>query len=144
MNNLNNTKKSKQDLIDKFNNTNNTHIHDSDVKYVIIRFDTLSWCKFKPLECIFGEEDTFDEFNKELIKILKRYYPEESKNITDIHYSTNPLLEKVPSGKYIGKVFDSIKDNDIIFLTWIKKTEWEGSYVPKSIMNNLENITIKT
>ena len=133
MNNMNNKLKSKQELIDEFNNKNNMNIHHTDVKYVIIHFDLIKWCKFEPLECIFDEEDTFEEFNKELIKILKDKYPEESMTITDIQYSLSQInnIINIPQNMLIkkkhftGKVWDSVKDNDVLFITWFQISEWK-------------------
>jgi len=130
--------KSKQQLICEFNNTRNMNIHHTDVKYAVIRFDTLGWCKFQPLECIFAEEDTFEEFNKELIKILKNKYPEEASTITDIQYSKKPIdnnnINDIPQNMviikkyYSGKVWNSVKDNDVLFITWIQRTKWEPAH----------------
>ena len=133
MNNMNNKLKSKQELIDEFNNKNNMNIHHTDVKYVIIKFGLISWCKFEPLECIFDEEDTFEEFNKELIKILKDKYPEQAITITDIQYSLSPNNNNIPQNMLIikkhftGKVWNSVKDNDILFIKWIQRTKWEAA-----------------
>jgi hypothetical protein len=125
--------KSKQALIDEFNKKNVMNIHETDVKYVVIRFDPIEWCKFEPLECIFAEEDTFEEFNKELIKIIKEKYPEEARTITDIQYSLS-VVTNVPENiciikkNYTGKVWDSVKDNDVLFVAWIQRTEWKACY----------------
>ena len=133
MNNMNNKLKSKQELIDEFNNKNNMNIHHTDVKYAIINFGLISWCKFEPLECIFDEEDTFEEFNKELIKILKDKYPEQAITITDIQYSLSPNNNNIPQNMLIikkhftGKVWNSVKDNDILFIKWIQRTKWEAA-----------------
>ena len=132
---MNNKLKSKQELIDEFNNTRNMNIHHTDVKYVIINFNLIKWCKFERLECIFAEEDTFEEFNKELIKILKDKYPEESYNITDIQYSYSQIINiiDIPDNMLIkkkhftGKVWNSVKDNDTLFITWFQRSEWKRS-----------------
>ena len=115
--------KSKQELIDKFNDATNSNVHHTDVKYVIINFNNITWCKFEPLECIFAEEDTFEEFNIKLIEIIKKKYPIEAKYITDIQYSKNKINNK-PVHKYFGKVFDKVEDNDILFIAWFQITEW--------------------
>jgi hypothetical protein len=128
MNNNNPKLKSKRELIDKFNEVTKSNVYDNDVKYVVIRFDTLGWCKFEPLECIFAEEDTFEEFNKELIKILKDKYPVEAETITDIEYSFCPVVGKNPAIRYSGRVWDSVKDNDVLYLAWIQRTEWHAGY----------------
>ena len=131
--------KSKQSLVDEFNEKNVMNIHESDVKYVVIKFNQIKWCKFQPLECIFAEEDTFEEFNKELIQILKDKYPEEAMTITDIQYSPCSKVVNVPDNIcikkkfYTGKVWDSVKDNDILFVAWIQRTEWRacGGNIPE-------------
>ena len=124
--------KSKQALIDEFNGKNVMNIHETDVKYVVINFNQIKWCKFEPLECIFAEEDTFEEFNKALIQILKEKYPEEAMTITDIQYSLSVVANNIPENIYIkkknytGKVWDSVKDNDNLFVAWIQRTEWKA------------------
>ena len=100
---------------------------------IIINFGLISWCKFEPLECIFDEEDTFEEFNKELIKILKDKYPEQAITITDIQYSLSPNNNNIPQNMLIikkhftGKVWNSVKYNDILFMKWIQRTKWEAA-----------------
>ena len=123
--------KSKEALIDEFNQKNKSYIHETDVKYVVIKFDPLGWCKFQPLECIFAEEDTFEEFNKALIQILKDKYPEEAMTITDIQYSPCKVVNvpdniTIKKKFYTGKVWDSVKDNDVLFVAWIQRTEWRA------------------
>lgn len=124
-----NSLRSKQSLIDEFNKKNVMNIHETDVKYVIIRFDTLGWCKFEPLECIFAEEDTFEEFNKALIQILKEKYPIEAETITDIEYSLCQVVSDKPIKNYVGKVYDKVRDNDILFIAWVQRTEWRANYL---------------
>jgi hypothetical protein len=111
----------KQALIDKFNETAVKNVHGSDVKYVVIHFSRIPWCKFDPLECIFGEEDSFEEFSQELIKILQQHYPKQSKDIIGLVYSdsTNKYY-------YRGKAFDLLNDNDILYLTKLKYTHWQS------------------
>jgi len=125
MNNL----RSKRELIDKFNEVTKSNVYDKDVKYAVIRFDTLGWCKFEPLECIFAEQDTFEEFNKELIKILKDKYPVEAETITDIEYSVCPVVGEKPIKKYVGKVCEKVSDNEVLYLAWVQRTEWRANYL---------------
>ena len=121
--------KSKEALIDEFNQKNVMNIHETEVKYVVIKFDPLGWCKFEPLECIFAEEDTFEEFNKELIKILKDKYPVEADTISDIEYSLCPVVSDKPIKNYVGKVWDKVSENEVLYLAWVQRTEWRANYL---------------
>lgn len=132
-----NSLKSKQALIDKFNETAVKNIHESDVKYAVIHFSRIPWCKFDPLECIFGEEDSFEEFGNELIKILQKYYPKQSKDIIGVAYSgSSSTLSTLGStlstlgtnNKYYyhGKIFELLNDNDVLYLTKLKYTHWQS------------------
>ena len=51
-----------------------SHINDMNTKYIIIDFTSIMWCSFDPLECIFGDGDTFEDFNTQLIEQLKNHF----------------------------------------------------------------------
>ena len=117
----------KRELIDAFNKTRNSNIQDSDVKYVIINFSGLVWCRFKDLGCIFSKDDTFEEFNDGLIEILIKHYPKEASTISNIGYSKCLVVdEHIPKKGYSGKIFDYIEENDTLYITWIQRTEWRA------------------
>ena len=133
MNNNKNTKNniiSKQNLLDNYNKKTGCNLQDSDVKYVIINFSGLIWCKFNDLGCIFSKHDTFEEFNDGLIEILLKHYPKEAITISNIGYSKCLVVdEHVPEKRYSGSIFDCVEDNDTLFVSWIQRTEWRALFL---------------
>ena len=105
-----------------------SNINDMNTKYIIIDFTSIMWCGFDPLECIFGDGDTFEDFNTQLIQHLKTKF-KEAEAITDIAYALYPLVKtNTPPEKYIyrEKICDTVNDGDRLYISWIKRNNWKA------------------
>jgi hypothetical protein len=105
-----------------------SHINDTNTKYIIIDFTSVMWCSFDPLECIFGDGDTFEDFNIQLIQHLKIHF-KEAEAITDIAYALHPLVKtNTPPEKYTykEKIYDKVIDGDRLYISWIKRNNWKA------------------
>ena len=125
----------KIDLINKLKceNVDNiffNQLSENDFKYVILDFTPILWCTFDNKPCIFSYDDTFEDFAILLTDALKANFPDEAANLENIAFSTTSVVKSnnPKNNALSGSIFNSIKDNDHIYVSWTKRSgNWKAA-----------------
>jgi len=88
---------------------------------ITITFDSILWVEIESLSKKFDDKSTFQELEKNVLRILKNKYPKQTKNISCIKFI------QFGSKRYLtGKIIDRLINYEIIYPAYFKtRGRWE-------------------